>query len=68
MRCRVTITREAAGLVARCAEFPECAGRGPSREAALGELRAAVLFWLEACPCDVTADGGLELEVVRDAR
>jgi len=67
MQCRVTLSREGAELVARCPEFPECAGRGRTRDAALEHLRASVLFWLEACPCDVTAEGGLELRVVREA-
>jgi predicted RNase H-like HicB family nuclease len=68
MRCHVTLERRGAELVARCPEYPECAGRGATREAALAGLRESVLFWLEACPCDVTADSGLELTVVRDAR
>jgi len=67
MLCRVTLAREGPDVVARCAEFPECAGRGRSRDAALAELRASVLFWLEACPCDTTAEAGLQLQVVREA-
>ena len=66
MLCHVTLQREAAELVARCAEYPECTGRGPTRETALARLRESVLFWLEACPCDTTADGGLRFEVVRE--
>lgn len=68
MRCRVTLAREGPGLVARCAEFPACTGRGGTRDAALAKLRESVLFWLETCPCDVTAEGGLELVVVREER
>ena len=68
MQCRVTLSREGPEFVARCPEFPECAGRGRTREVALEQLRASVLFWLEACPCDVTAESGLELTVVREAR
>ena len=67
MRCHVTLAREGQELVARCAEYPACSGRGATRERALAQLRDVVLFWLEACPCDTTADGGLELEVVREA-
>jgi hypothetical protein len=67
MRCRVTLTREGAALVARCAEYPQCEGRGASRDEALARLRSSLLFWLETCPCDVTLDCGLELEVVREA-
>jgi len=66
MLCHVTLAREGADLLARCAEFPECTGRGPSRADALARLRDSVLFWLEACPCDTTADGGLRFEVVRE--
>ena len=68
MRCNVTLSREGPELVARCAEFPECAGRGRTREEALERLRASVVFWLEACPCDVGADSGLRLDVVREAQ
>jgi predicted RNase H-like HicB family nuclease len=67
MVCRVSITRERGEAVARCPEFPECTGRGRDSAEALEKLRASVLFWLEACPCDTTADGGLELRVVREA-
>jgi putative oxidoreductase len=67
MLCRVSLAREGAEIVARCPEYPECAGRGRSREVALESLRASVLFWLEACPCDVTADSGLRLDVVHEA-
>jgi predicted RNase H-like HicB family nuclease len=68
MRCCVTLAREGTNLVARCAEFPACEGRGASREDALARLRASVLFWLEACPCDVTADSGTVFDVVREAQ
>jgi hypothetical protein len=62
----VTLAREGAAVVARCAEYPECAGRGASATEAMERLRASVLFWLEGCPCDQTAGPGLELIVVRD--
>jgi predicted RNase H-like HicB family nuclease len=64
MRCHVTLTREGNDVVARCVEYAECSGHGATREAALAALRESVLFWLEACPCDTTADGGLRLEVM----
>jgi predicted RNase H-like HicB family nuclease len=67
MRCHVMLARAGDELVARCDEFPECTGRGASREVALSQLRESVLFWLEMCPCDTTADSGLQLEVVREA-
>jgi predicted RNase H-like HicB family nuclease len=66
MRCRVSISREGSQVLARCPEFPECSGRGSTREEALSKLRASVTFWLEACACDQTAAPGLEFEVVRD--
>jgi len=66
MRCAVTLHREGVEIVARCAEFPSCEGRGAATQDALDRLRESVLFWLEACPCDQTAGPGLELNVVRD--
>jgi predicted RNase H-like HicB family nuclease len=65
MRCSVTLDRDGAGFVARCHDYPACEGRGESGGEALERLRASLLFWLEACPCDTTTDAGLEL-VVRD--
>ena len=67
MRCHVTLANAGGEWVARCAEFGECTGRGASREAALAQLREAVRFWLEACPCDTTANDGLQFEVVRES-
>jgi hypothetical protein len=66
MRCRVSLSREGGDVVARCGEFPGCEGRGSSAPAALAQLRASVVFWLEACPCDQTAEPGLVLDVVED--
>jgi predicted RNase H-like HicB family nuclease len=63
MKCTVTLRRENGAFVARCAEVPEYDGRGATSGAAIEQLRARILFWLEACPCDVTADHGLVLEV-----
>jgi predicted RNase H-like HicB family nuclease len=62
----VTLAREGGAVVARCAEYPECEGRGSSRDEALARLRASVVFWLEACPCDQTAEPGLEFVIQRD--
>ncbi|HEY6195467.1 MAG TPA: type II toxin-antitoxin system HicB family antitoxin [Candidatus Eisenbacteria bacterium] len=67
MRCHVTLRREGASFVARCAEYPGCVGRAATRDEALERLRSEVLFWLEACPCDTTADAGLVFEVVGEA-
>lgn len=66
MRCSVSITREQGQIVARCDELPACEGRAVTRDEALGRLRRAIAFWIETCPCDVTAEAGLVLEVVRD--
>ena len=65
MRYAVTVQPEAGGWVARAAA-PSCEGRGSTRAEALERLRAAIRFDLEICPCDVTADSGIELDV-RDA-
>jgi predicted RNase H-like HicB family nuclease len=66
MNCSVHIAREGATVVARCAELAECEGRGATRDEALARLRASITFWLESCPCDVTAAPGLTLAIVRD--
>ena len=66
MRCGVSLDRDPAGIVARCPEYPACEGRGATAEEAVERLRAALLFWLEVCPCDTTTGPGLVLEVVRD--
>lgn len=66
MHCAVTVRNEGGEYVARCREYPSCEGRARDRAEALARLRASVLFWLEACPCDQTADGGLVLDVVED--
>jgi predicted RNase H-like HicB family nuclease len=66
MRCGVSLDRDASGIVARCREYPACEGRGATAEEALARLRASLLFWLEACPCDTTTDTGLVLDVEND--
>ena len=68
MHCTVSLSRSGALVIARCAEFPECVGRGASREEALRMLRGEVTFWLEACPCDQTAAPGLEFDIRSDER
>ena len=67
MRCTVSLSREGAAVIARCSEFPDCEGRGASRDEALARLRRSVTFWLEACPCDQTAAPGLDFTIARDA-
>jgi len=68
MRCNVSLHRDAVGVVARCRDYPACEGRGATAEEAVERLRAALLFWLEACPCDTTTASGLVLDVERDSR
>ena len=63
MRCSVTVRPHAGRYVARAAEVPQYEGRGPSADLAVADLRAQILFWLEACPCDQTADDGLVMDV-----
>ncbi len=66
MRCSVTLHRDGAGVVARCHEVPAVEGRGATAGEAVEKLRASLLFWLEACPCDTTTGPGLVLEVTQD--
>ena len=66
MRCAVTLRREGAGVVATCADLPGCEGRGATSAEAIARLRESLAFWLEMCPCDVTTEPGLVLDVVRD--
>jgi len=62
VRYRVTVERAGGEWVAR-AEGTGCEGRGASSSAAVERLRAAIVFDLEVCPCDVTADDGVVLDV-----
>jgi predicted RNase H-like HicB family nuclease len=66
MRCIVTVTREGPDAVARCREFPGCEGRAATASEAVARLRQSVIFWLEACPCDQTAEPGLVMDVIED--
>jgi hypothetical protein len=36
------------------------------RDAALARIRNAIAYYREMCPCDVTSDAGIELEVTED--
>ena len=66
MRCSVTLRRDGSAVIATCADFPACEGRGTTGAEAVERLRESLLFWIESCPCDVTAGPGLVLDVVRD--
>lgn len=65
MRYRVTLSRGADGsVVACCDDLPGCRVTAPSREDALERMRSAIAYYREMCPCDVTADAGLMIDVV----
>jgi len=68
MHCSVTLRSDGGDVVASCDEYPSLWARGLSAASALEELRSAVLFHEEVCPCDVTAGPGLEMQVTRDER
>jgi hypothetical protein len=69
MRFRVHIHAQGAGkLVATCAEFPGCRAEGAAREQALDRIRNAIAYDREMCPCDVTSEAGVELEVTDATR
>ncbi len=63
MRCAVTVRAMGGEYVARCAEVPQFEGRGVNASEAVASLRAQIVFWLEACPCDQTAEPGLVFDV-----
>lgn len=69
MRFRVEIAAQGGGkVVATCADFPGCRAEGATREQALEKIRGAIAYYQEMCPCDVTSDAGVEIEVVDATR
>ena len=69
MRFRVEIAAQSGGKVrATCADFPGCRVEGATREEALERIRGAIAFYQEMCPCDVTSDAGVELDVTDATR
>lgn len=65
MRFRVEIARTASGDYAvHCSDFTGCRAEGATREEALANIRRAIAFYEEMCPCDVTSEEGIELDVV----
>jgi hypothetical protein len=68
MRVRVEIEGRGPRIVARCPAFAGCRAEGATREEALEKIRRAIAFYEEMCPCDVTSEVGLELDVVDAAR
>jgi len=69
MRFRVHIAAQGgAKIVATCADFPGCRAEGATREEALERIRSAIAYYQEMCPCDVTSEAGVELEVTDATR
>lgn len=68
MRFRVEIAAQGGKVVATCADFPGCRAEGATREQALEGIRGAIAFYQEMCPCDVTSDAGVELDVTDATR
>lgn len=69
MRFRVEIVKTASGgYAALCTDFTGCRAEGATREEALAKIRGAIAFYEEMCPCDITSEAGVELDVVDRAR
>lgn len=69
MRFRVHIAAASGGkVVATCPEFPGCRAEGATRDEALERIRGAIAYYQEMCPCDVTSEAGVELEVTDATR
>jgi predicted RNase H-like HicB family nuclease len=65
MRFRVHVEGAGRGrIVATCADLPGCRAEGSTREEALERIRNAIAYYQEMCPCDVTSEAGVELEVI----
>jgi predicted RNase H-like HicB family nuclease len=65
MRFRVEIQSVASGgFAVACADFPGCRAEAATRAEALEKIRRAIAFYEEMCPCDVTSEAGIELDVV----
>ena len=69
MRFQVRLESQGpARYVATCADFAGCRAEGQTRDEALARIRSAIAFYQEMCPCDVTSDAGVELDVTDAAR
>ena len=69
MRIRVEVHEgEARRFVAVRVGQPSCRAEGATREEALAKIRGAIAFYEEMCPCDITSEAGIELDVVDRAR
>ena len=68
MRYRATVKPLIDGrYYARCNAAPQglAEGHGSSEDSALEQLRKAIRYQLEFCPCSGVADDFVELEIVR---
>ncbi|HEV8479198.1 MAG TPA: hypothetical protein VGR66_00260 [Candidatus Eisenbacteria bacterium] len=69
MRFLIEIESEPGGRVrAICREFPGCRAEAVTRDEAIEKIRRAIAYYREMCPCDVTSDAGVELDIVDAAR
>jgi hypothetical protein len=68
MRFRVEVEGIGARVVARCPDLSGCRAEGATRQEALEKIRRAIAFYEEMCPCDVTSEAGIELDVVDASR
>jgi len=68
MAYRVELSRAGTRVLATCPELPGCHVEAATREEALENIRRAIAYYREMCPCDVTSEAGVELDVVDAAR
>jgi len=68
MAYRVELESGASGVRASCPDFPGCSVQAATRVEALEKMRRAIAYYREMCPCDVTSDAGVELDIVDAAR
>ena len=64
MRFRVEVETSGTRIVARCPELSGCRTEGATPEEALAKIKSAIAYYEEMCPCDVTSEAGIELDVV----
>ena len=68
MAYRVELEDRGGRVLAACPELPGCCAQADTREEALERIRRAIAYYREMCPCDVTSEAGIELDVVDAAR
>jgi hypothetical protein len=65
MRFRVEVEeRGREAILVTCPSLPGCRAEAATRAEALEKIRRAIAFYEEMCPCDVTSEAGIELDVV----